>query len=212
MEIATKLEKNGYRIVESSDVLCRAEKSHNEIIQSEINTSLQDIDGARFFVQGRLLVKELIGAESYWIHAVGQEIGPNVMYIENCHCAGGWPIANETEASNAIEEFLLPWLEKHGEIDCLIKLLENHFFEGIKYPVRKPPSRIGKTILRELGLFGGNGQQEQVYPAPSSAHLLANLYFHIDDADRAAVYANRWIEHRGRANVENQYLVIARGI
>jgi hypothetical protein len=101
-EVASELKKNGYRIVESSDVLCRAEKNHNEIVQSEISISLQDIDGARFFVRGRLLVKELIGAESYWIHAVGQEIGPNGMYIENCHFAGGWPIADETEASIAI--------------------------------------------------------------------------------------------------------------
>jgi hypothetical protein len=133
------------------------------------------------------------------------------MYIANCHCAGGWPIADETEAATAILESLLPWLEKRGEIDCLIKLLENYFFEGIKYPAHKPPPGSAKTILKELGLFGGNDQQEQVYPAPGSAHLLANLYFHIDDADRAAVYANRWIEHRGRANVEHQYLVISRG-
>ncbi len=213
-EILKVLSAERYEICGHSQSALCARRDYNSLVRCEVNTATQDVNGTKLFVSGWLSVRENIGAgvvdgeTPYW-EAVGREVGPKGMFPYSSHVADGWNVNLEAEAAQAIADDLLPWLKANSQLDSLIKMVEDFYFEGERIPLPEAKSGIARVLLGELGLGGKRGAKYDIVYRPKYSHILGMLHYEVGNLERAAFFVNRWVEQRGEANVDPAYLQFA---
>jgi len=203
-EIKNTLLRSGFSITEKSERHLVADKLENHMVRSHVSVSVQDVGQLKFFMHGWLQVRETIGSETFW-EAVGREVGPKGIFPASSNISDGWVLAQEQEASAALQRELLIWLKVNGSLDRLLDIVETLYFEGEKIPLPKTKKGISQIILEEIGVRSSDREDCDVIFRPKYAQLLANLYLSLDDFEKALFYTEKWIELRGHENVDPAY-------
>lgn len=203
--VVRSLEAAGLTILESGSTICRAEFVANEMVKCEVNVSRQDVRGWKIFSSGHMLIKEIVGNETYWT-GIGREIGPNGLFPANSHLAEGWPVEDEDKAIVGISGVLLDWLRTTSSPSRLIEAIETSYFEGDKIPAPTAKTGLAKAFLEDIGITRRSSEKFETVFHEGYAKHLANLHLWLGNSKRCLFFVEKWIAHRGLKNVDPAYL------